>query len=85
MELVIEDMVGATGLELKSDPGVPFVYAGFGGMMVRCRIPHGTCSGGAGIAHSTRVSDRSAMELHADLACTQDQQEASMSASQRML
>jgi hypothetical protein len=35
MELVIEDMVGATGLELKSDPGVPFVYAGFAGMMVR--------------------------------------------------
>ena len=37
MELVIEDMVGATGLELKSDPGVPFVYAGFAGMMVRCQ------------------------------------------------
>lgn len=35
MELLIEDMVGATGLELKSDPGVPFVYAGFAGMMVR--------------------------------------------------
>ena len=31
MELVIEDMVGATGLELKHDPGVPYVYAGFAG------------------------------------------------------
>lgn len=31
MEIVIEDMVGATGLELKSDPGVPWVYAGFAG------------------------------------------------------
>lgn len=31
MELIIEDMVGATGLELKSDPGVPYVYAGFAG------------------------------------------------------
>lgn len=38
MELVIEDMVGATGLELKSDPGVPFVYAGFAGMMVRLQL-----------------------------------------------
>lgn len=31
MQLVIEDLVGSTGLELKVDPGVPYVYAGFAG------------------------------------------------------
>mmetsp|Transcript_27118 Transcript_27118/g.68229 ORF Transcript_27118/g.68229 Transcript_27118/m.68229 type:complete len:543 (-) Transcript_27118:140-1768(-) len=34
VELVVDGMVGSTGLEIKVDPGVPFVYAGFGGMMV---------------------------------------------------
>lgn len=34
LELVVEGMVGSTGLELKVDPGVPYVYAGFGGMMI---------------------------------------------------
>lgn len=28
LALVVEDVTGATGLELKSDPGVPAVYAG---------------------------------------------------------
>jgi cytochrome c biogenesis protein len=32
--LVLEGLTGATGLELKSDPGVPLVYAGFGGVML---------------------------------------------------
>jgi len=32
MSLVIDDLVGSTGLELKVDPGVPYVYAGFAGM-----------------------------------------------------
>lgn len=31
LELVITDIIGSTGLELKSDPGIPYVYAGFGG------------------------------------------------------
>ena len=31
MQLVIDDLVGSTGLELKVDPGVPYVYAGFAG------------------------------------------------------
>lgn len=31
MEIVIESLVGSTGLEMKVDPGVPYVYAGFGG------------------------------------------------------
>ncbi len=28
LNIVIEDVVGSTGLELKHDPGVPWVYAG---------------------------------------------------------
>ena len=34
LRLVVEDMKGSTGLELKTDPGVPWVYAGFAGLMV---------------------------------------------------
>ncbi|KAK9792693.1 hypothetical protein WJX73_002523 [Symbiochloris irregularis] len=34
MRIVIDGAVGSTGLELKVDPGVPYVYAGFGGMML---------------------------------------------------
>ena len=39
----IVGIVGATGLELKSDPGVPFVYAGFAGMMVQVIFCGPTC------------------------------------------
>ena len=31
MQLVIDDLVGSTGLELKMDPGVPLVYLGIAG------------------------------------------------------
>ena len=31
MELVVDDLIGSTGLELKVDPGIPYVYFGFGG------------------------------------------------------
>lgn len=31
LTVVVEDIVGSTGLELKVDPGVPYVYAGFAG------------------------------------------------------
>ncbi len=31
LTITIEAVIGSTGLELKSDPGVPIVYAGFGG------------------------------------------------------
>ncbi|EFJ49656.1 hypothetical protein VOLCADRAFT_41429, partial [Volvox carteri f. nagariensis] len=40
LQLVVEDVVGATGLELKSDPGVPAVYAGFGGLMVTTLVSY---------------------------------------------
>ncbi|GLJ23088.1 hypothetical protein SUGI_0435870 [Cryptomeria japonica] len=33
MEVVVDDAIGSTGLELKLDPGVPVVYAGFGALM----------------------------------------------------
>ncbi|PKA57052.1 Cytochrome c biogenesis protein CCS1, chloroplastic [Apostasia shenzhenica] len=32
--IVIEDAIGSTGLDLKTDPGVPIVYAGFGALML---------------------------------------------------
>ena len=31
MKITVEDIIGSTGLELKVDPGVPWVYAGFAG------------------------------------------------------
>ncbi|KAL7001908.1 hypothetical protein U1Q18_003055 [Sarracenia purpurea var. burkii] len=33
-KIVILDAIGSTGLELKTDPGVPIVYAGFGALML---------------------------------------------------
>ena len=33
MSIVVDAIVGSTGLELKSDPGVPYVYAGFAGAL----------------------------------------------------
>jgi cytochrome c biogenesis protein len=38
--IVLEDIIGSTGLELKSDPGVPLVYAGFGGLMITTLISY---------------------------------------------
>jgi cytochrome c biogenesis protein len=40
VRLVLERVVPATGLELKCDPGVPFVYAGFGGLMVTTLVSY---------------------------------------------
>ncbi|KAL3538940.1 hypothetical protein ACH5RR_002306 [Cinchona calisaya] len=34
IKIVIVDAIGSTGLELKTDPGVPIVYAGFGALML---------------------------------------------------
>ncbi|XP_034927360.1 cytochrome c biogenesis protein CCS1, chloroplastic [Populus alba] len=34
MQIIIEDAIGSSGLELKTDPGVPVVYAGFGALML---------------------------------------------------
>ena len=50
MQLVIDDLVGSTGLELKVDPGVPYVYAGFAGKPNFTKV----CS--AGIRTYHRVS-----------------------------
>ncbi|CAH2036234.1 unnamed protein product [Thlaspi arvense] len=40
MKIVIEDAIGSTGLELKADPGVPVVYAGFGALMLTTCISY---------------------------------------------
>jgi cytochrome c biogenesis protein len=37
---VLEGITGSTGLEIKSDPGVPLVYAGFGGLMITTLISY---------------------------------------------
>lgn len=34
INLIIRDVVGSTGLQIKADPGIPLVYLGFGGLMV---------------------------------------------------
>jgi hypothetical protein len=34
MTIVAQEVLAATGLELKADPGVPLVYAGFGGELL---------------------------------------------------
>jgi cytochrome c biogenesis protein len=34
VEVVIQDIIASSGMELKSDPGVPLVYAGFGGICI---------------------------------------------------
>jgi cytochrome c biogenesis protein len=38
--IVVDAIVGAAGLELKADPGVPYVYAGFGGLMVSTLVSY---------------------------------------------
>lgn len=38
--LVVDGIVGSTGLEIKADPGVPWVYAGFGGIMVTTLVSY---------------------------------------------
>ena len=32
--IYLDDLIGATGLQIKSDPGIPLVYAGFGLLML---------------------------------------------------
>lgn len=34
VDLVINDIVASSGMELKADPGIPLVYAGFGGICI---------------------------------------------------
>ncbi|KAJ4716454.1 Cytochrome C biogenesis protein Ccs1 [Melia azedarach] len=39
-KIVIVDAIGSTGLDLKTDPGVPIVYAGFGALMLTTCISY---------------------------------------------
>ncbi|NBD32564.1 MAG: cytochrome c biogenesis protein, partial [Cyanobacteria bacterium] len=34
MTLKVKDLIGATGLQIKADPGIPIVYTGFGLLMI---------------------------------------------------
>ena len=34
VDVVVERIVAASGMEMKVDPGVPLVYAGYGGMCI---------------------------------------------------
>ena len=40
LTLYVDAVVGATGLELKADPGVPAAYAGFAGLMVSTLVSY---------------------------------------------
>lgn len=40
MKIVIEDAIGSSGLDMKTDPGVPIVYAGFGALMLTTCISY---------------------------------------------
>lgn len=40
MSIVIDGLVGSTGMEMKVDPGVPYVYAGFGGLMITTLVSY---------------------------------------------
>ncbi|CAJ2679198.1 cytochrome c biogenesis protein CCS1 chloroplastic-like [Trifolium pratense] len=39
-EIVVVDAIGSSGLDLKTDPGVPVVYAGFGALMLTTCISY---------------------------------------------
>jgi len=40
LSITVDDVVGSTGLELKADPGVPMVYAGYGALMVTTLVSY---------------------------------------------
>ena len=40
VDVVVDDIVGSSGVELKADPGVPVVYAGFAGLMVSTLVSY---------------------------------------------
>ena len=40
VDIVVDDIVGSSGVELKADPGVPVVYAGFAGLMVSTLVSY---------------------------------------------
>lgn len=44
LEIKVDDVIGSTGMELKADPGVPLVYAGFGIMMITTLLSYLTFS-----------------------------------------
>ncbi|KAJ1382978.1 ResB-like domain [Sesbania bispinosa] len=54
-EIVIVDAIGSSGLDLKTDPGVPVVYAGFGALMLTTCISYLSHSQVWALQDGTRV------------------------------
>ena len=50
--LKIKELVGSTGLQIKADPGIPFVYAGFGLLMLGVMMSYVSHSQVWVLAHS---------------------------------
>lgn len=55
-EIVIVDAIGSSGLDLKTDPGVPVVYAGFGALMITTCISYLSHSQIWGLQDGTTVT-----------------------------
>lgn len=58
LEITVEDLVGSTGLEMKVDPGIPYVYAGFAGnlLMTSSRDTLLGCQARAAHSHGEQAS-----------------------------
>jgi cytochrome c biogenesis protein len=40
LTLVVDGIVGSTGLEIKADPGIPMIYAGYAGLMITTLVSY---------------------------------------------
>lgn len=40
VQIIVDEVIGSTGLEMKSDPGIPIVYAGFGALMITTLVSY---------------------------------------------
>eukprot|EP00210_Caulerpa_lentillifera_P002205 g2119.t1 len=56
MKITVDDIIGSTGLEFKSDPGVPVVYAGFAGLMITTLLSY--------LSHSQIWALQNGRDLH---------------------
>ena len=78
VDIVVDDIVGSSGVELKADPGVPIVYAGFAGLMVSTLVSYLSHSqvwawqekggkGGGGRLHVAGRTNRAALGFEQEL------------------
>ena len=40
LTLVVDGLIGSTGLEIKADPGIPWIYAGYAGLMITTLVSY---------------------------------------------